>query len=496
MVLLTVMLYAVSALAAGRGTTPPSSPTTDPTVPTTVYRNETIRSNTLREINSQNNAYGYYDGVVPYRRNSLFHIPRYSREVPSRDYLPETSFMRRSSTLNYDYGELTHSDPFIMRNPSTATTRGFEPYFDGGYDNRTVHSIDRYQHAAAGRDQVLMDRYDRIRRSYDTYTDRTTRRPLSFDDNQLESYIKSHIEERTDIKQTFDTRDLDRKVVNETRKPPEAESDVESVLDLKPRPVEPDEPEKPETLEDIKKRQQAELLEDKQDTEPNPIDELLRPEPRNKDKQAEKQQLEQDIEDQQRQDDNKLKPEKLKPPEIPEVDHKKAEEIRGKHKTFDSYAQAKFDYYLQAGQEFLKQRDYYRAADAFTLADIFVPDDYRTYIGRAHALFGAGEYMSSSYYLQQAIILEPEKTTEMIEIIPIIGSRDFFDGRVLDLRNRVESYSIPELEFLLAYVHYNSNEIDKALALVKEAEKNMPEDKAVKLLKNAIDKKANASLWD
>jgi hypothetical protein len=94
--------------------------------------------------------------------------------------------------------------------------------------------------------------------------------------------------------------------------------------------------------------------------------------------------------------------------DLSQIDMETAEAIVGVHKTFASQANDKFNYYMKSAEEFLKQGQYYRAADSYTLASIYKPQDPLAHAGRAHALFASGEYMSSAYYLATAITIFPE----------------------------------------------------------------------------------------
>ncbi|GAI11990.1 unnamed protein product, partial [marine sediment metagenome] len=102
----------------------------------------------------------------------------------------------------------------------------------------------------------------------------------------------------------------------------------------------------------------------------------------------------------------------------------KAREILGEHKTFASFAEDKFNRHMRAAEEYLKRGRYYRAADAYTLAAIYKPDDPLAYAGKSHALFAAGEYMSSALFLSRALEIFPEYAQFKIDLVAMVGDKD------------------------------------------------------------------------
>ncbi|MHC4646914.1 MAG: hypothetical protein ACYTBJ_15565, partial [Planctomycetota bacterium] len=81
----------------------------------------------------------------------------------------------------------------------------------------------------------------------------------------------------------------------------------------------------------------------------------------------------------------------------------RARAIMGPHATFESFTRAKFAESAATGADYLTRGMYYRAADSYAMASIYTPDDASAYAGRSHALFAAGEYMSSALYIARAV---------------------------------------------------------------------------------------------
>ncbi len=166
----------------------------------------------------------------------------------------------------------------------------------------------------------------------------------------------------------------------------------------------------------------------------------------------------------------------------------KAEEITpGFHKTFAIIAASKFNEYMASAEELMQQGKYYRAADAYTLANIFKPEDPLPLAGKAHALFAAGEYMSSSYFLANAIMVFPEYTKFKIDVIAMIGDKDKFESRISDIITWQQKSDSGELQFLLAYMHYQTEKYDLAKSAIAAASEKMPDNQAVNILKQTID---------
>jgi len=169
----------------------------------------------------------------------------------------------------------------------------------------------------------------------------------------------------------------------------------------------------------------------------------------------------------------------------------RARAILGEHKTFVSYSDDKFNRFLKAAEGYLKSGRYYRAADAYTLASIYKPDDPLAYAGKSHALFAAGEYMSSSLFLERALVIFPEYAWFKIDIEQMVGDRDTLENRIADIRQCLELSGAGELEFLLAYVYYQMGRADAAREAIDAAYEKMPEAQAVVTLKEAIDEFAS-----
>jgi tetratricopeptide (TPR) repeat protein len=165
----------------------------------------------------------------------------------------------------------------------------------------------------------------------------------------------------------------------------------------------------------------------------------------------------------------------------------RAKAILGEHKTFASFAKDKFNQYLRAAEAYLKQGKYYRAADTYTLASIYKPNDPLVYAGKSHALFAAGEYMSSALFLSRALAIFPEYARFKIDIVAMVGDRDKLENRIVDIKEWQQVNDSAELQFLLAYIYYQMDRLEAAKEAIDQASEKMPNTLAVLAVKKAIE---------
>lgn len=166
-----------------------------------------------------------------------------------------------------------------------------------------------------------------------------------------------------------------------------------------------------------------------------------------------------------------------------------ARAVLSKHDTFASYAEDKFNRSLRAAEQYMKQGKFYLAVDAYTLASMYKPDDPLVYAGRSHALFAAGEYVSSALYLAKAIDMFPAYADFEVDIVSMIGDADTVEKRIADTNRWLEINKSPELHFLLAYIYMQLDRLPKANESITQAYRKMPDVPAVAILKEAIQKR-------
>jgi tetratricopeptide (TPR) repeat protein len=170
----------------------------------------------------------------------------------------------------------------------------------------------------------------------------------------------------------------------------------------------------------------------------------------------------------------------------PDAIHSEAARIRGEHKTFSSLAQARFTEYMRAAETFMRDGKFYKAADAYSLASIWMAEDARPYAGQSFSLYAAGEYMSSAYYLSRAIEIDPQLAAKKYDLAGLIGDRDIFENRLIEIATWQQRSDSGELAFLMAYVLYHDGKAAKAGQAINVAAEKMPDSKAVSILKQVI----------
>lgn len=177
-----------------------------------------------------------------------------------------------------------------------------------------------------------------------------------------------------------------------------------------------------------------------------------------------------------------------------------ARRILGPHADYASFAKAKFNQYMTAGNEYLKQGKYYRAADAYTLALLYKSGDSAAYAGKSLALFAAGEYMSSALFVARAIqALGPEVgshesqfTTSVFGPLSadVLGGK----GRIADAEECLQICREQEhrvrLQFLLGYVYLRTGRLGEAKKAIDEAHQTVPDLPGVRALKQVLDQAA------
>jgi tetratricopeptide (TPR) repeat protein len=151
-----------------------------------------------------------------------------------------------------------------------------------------------------------------------------------------------------------------------------------------------------------------------------------------------------------------------------------------------SVSQERFDRCLDSAELYLRQGRYYRAAELFTLAAAYQPNDGRAHLGRSYALFAAGEYLSSALYLARALELDPRAVLGRSDLVEAIGGPGVFAGRITDLEQCAGTGDAPQLQFLLAYVYSQMNRPAEAQAALAAAQEHLSPSLALDLLKAVI----------
>ncbi len=165
----------------------------------------------------------------------------------------------------------------------------------------------------------------------------------------------------------------------------------------------------------------------------------------------------------------------------------KAKLILSEYKTFASFLEDKFSQHINTAEVYLKQGRYYQAVDTYSLASIYKPDDPLSYAGKSHALFAAGEYMSSALFLSRALKISPEQARVKVDFVAILGDEEKLETRIADVKEWLQRSNAAELEFLLGYVYYQTGRLQDAQKAIDAAYEKNPTSPAVVVVKQAIE---------
>jgi hypothetical protein len=166
-----------------------------------------------------------------------------------------------------------------------------------------------------------------------------------------------------------------------------------------------------------------------------------------------------------------------------------AARILDTYESFAAYSDDKFNKNMRAAEHYMKQGRFYRAADAYTIATVYKPDDPLGYAGKSIALFATGEYMSSALFLARAVEIFPEYTKVRVDIVGMIGDKDTVENRIAEAREWLDRSESGELAFLLSYVFYQMDRLEFARQTIEFAVKQLPDSQVVAAMKKAIDER-------
>jgi tetratricopeptide (TPR) repeat protein len=130
---------------------------------------------------------------------------------------------------------------------------------------------------------------------------------------------------------------------------------------------------------------------------------------------------------------------------------------------------------------------YYRAAGCFSLASIYQADDPLALAGRGHALFAAGEYVSSALFLSRALAISPEYLQMRVDLAAMLGDEKKLADRIADIEKWLAQSGSGQLQFLLGYVYYRTGQLARAKQAIDAAYEKTPQSPAVQAVKITID---------
>jgi hypothetical protein len=170
----------------------------------------------------------------------------------------------------------------------------------------------------------------------------------------------------------------------------------------------------------------------------------------------------------------------------------RAKGVLGEHSTLKDFEKAKYNEHIRTAENYMKQGRYYHAADSYSMALVYKANDLAALAGKCHALFAAGEYMSSALFLSRVLEISPEFVNSKVDLVAVIGNKDVIETRASDILKWMKITNSPELGFLLGYIYYRLDRPDFSKSMIDIASEKMPDSPAVETLKKAIyDRAAN-----
>jgi tetratricopeptide (TPR) repeat protein len=164
-----------------------------------------------------------------------------------------------------------------------------------------------------------------------------------------------------------------------------------------------------------------------------------------------------------------------------------AKRIMGSRTSLQSFSRDRFSEHVRAAEQQLRAGRYYRAVDAFALAAVYKPNDPLVLAGQCHALFAAGEYMSSALFLSRALAACPGYLQKNVDLVGLLGGRENLARRLADVERWYAQSGSGQLQLLLAYVYYRTGDLTQATRAIDGAYEKMPELPAVRVMKRAIE---------
>jgi len=141
-----------------------------------------------------------------------------------------------------------------------------------------------------------------------------------------------------------------------------------------------------------------------------------------------------------------------------------------------------FNKAMAQGETNMRAGQYYKAADSYDLAGKFAKHHPLHALAKSHALFGAGEYMSSAYFLNQAFTLSPTLSLRTFELPAILSQEGVIADRLAELDKYIDRTEHPMLYFLRGYIAIQQNNMPLANESLQKALLIQPNTKSVELL--------------
>ncbi len=149
-------------------------------------------------------------------------------------------------------------------------------------------------------------------------------------------------------------------------------------------------------------------------------------------------------------------------------------EFTGPIRSFVGTQATAFNQQLDQAEDLLKQGQFYRAAETYTVAQTIDPDNPLPLLGRSVALLAAGDYMSSANSLFTAIRLFESRVALQVDWSALVPAENLLAQRRADLEKRLQVFDDFRLRFLLGYLQFSTGQVNAGLFNMERAAANAP----------------------
>jgi hypothetical protein len=147
-----------------------------------------------------------------------------------------------------------------------------------------------------------------------------------------------------------------------------------------------------------------------------------------------------------------------------------------------AYAQTKFNTFMKTGEMHLKQGEYDKAVNAYSLASVYQAGHVLAVAGKSHALLGRRAYSSSALHLIRTLNVLPDYAKTDMGLSDLVGGPKAVKDHIDRLELRAERKHVPELKLLLAFIYVQVGD----LGLAQKVLQDVPPDSSYEIARGAL----------
>lgn len=146
------------------------------------------------------------------------------------------------------------------------------------------------------------------------------------------------------------------------------------------------------------------------------------------------------------------------------------------------------DRVMQRAEQAMQENRYRTASRLYTDATDMQPHNGLAWLGRAHAHFAEGRYVSAAFALRRALSLFPDALRFSIDVRAMIGSDEVLREKISQIQSLLARHDDASLRLLLAYVYHFSGEADLARSNIMHALALQGNDEVLQRVADVIDR--------